>query len=217
MRVTNALFYKNTINNYQRNMQELYKTNAQIASGLKIQNSFEDSGTYVDTMRLNYEVATLEQVKESSTKAQTYANNTDKVLNQFTDSLTTFKTKLIQASNASNSPTSLNALADELSSLREHMISLGNTSINGKYLFSGTAVTIKPLDGNGNYHGNNGKLEALIGSGVKLPYNINGENLFLGKDSDYSRVLSTNVKMLDQIKLHPDSGQSKEIYLTQNK
>ncbi len=216
MRVTNALFYKNTINNYQRNMQELYKTNAQIASGLKIQNSFEDSGTYVDTMRLNYEVATLEQVKESSTKAQTYANNTDKVLNQFSDSLTTFKTKLIQAANSSNSPTSLNALADELSSLREHMISLGNTSINGKYLFSGTAVTIKPLDGNGNYHGNNGKLEALIGSGVKLPYNINGDNLFLGKDSDYSRVLSTNVKMLDQIKLHPDSGQSKEIYLTQN-
>jgi len=93
MRVTNSLFYTNATNNYQKTMQELYKANAQISSGLKIQNSFEDSGVYVDTMRLNYEIATLEQVKESSSKAQTYTNNTDKVLNQFTEALDKFKTK----------------------------------------------------------------------------------------------------------------------------
>lgn len=220
MRVTNSLFYKNTVNNYQRNMQELYKTNAQIASGLKIQNSFEDSGVYVDTMRLNYEIATLEQVKESSAKAQTYANNTDKVLNQFSDALDKFKTKLIQASSESNTETSLEALANELSSLRDHMVSLGNTSINGQYLFSGTSFATKPLDAYGNYSGNDGSIEAIIGSGVKLPYNISGEDLFLGKDSDYNRVLSTNVKMLDQTKLHPDimngTGElSEEVYLNE--
>jgi len=213
MRVTNSLFYTNAVNNYQTNMQELYKTNTQIASGLKIQNSFEDSGVYVDTMRLNDEVASLEQVKESSSKAQTYANNTDNLLNQFTDSLDQFKTKLIQASNASNSPTSLGALANELSALKDHMISLGNTSINGQYIFSGTAFTTKPLDSNGNYKGNDGSIEAIIGSGVKLPYNISGEDLFLGSDSEYNKVLSTNARMLNQIELHPASGDAKEIYI----
>jgi len=198
MRVTNSLFYTNAANDYQRNMQELYKTNTQISSGLKIQNSFEDSGTYVDAMRLNYEVATLEQVKESSSKAQTYANNTDQVFNQFTDALTQFKTKLIQSANETNSETSLNALANELQVLRDHMVSLGNTSINGKYLFSGSAVKIKPVSSDGTYNGNAGNLEATIGSNVKLPYNIDGQSLFLGKDSDYSKIVSTNVVMYNQ-------------------
>ena len=180
MRVTNSLFYQNSVNDYQCNMQELYKTNAQLSSGMKIQNSFEDSGIFVDTMRLNYEVATLEQAKESSAKAQTYANNTDKVLNEFTDALSQFKTKLIQSANESNSPTSLNALADELQVLRDHMVSLGNTSINGQYLFSGTAVNTKPISSDGSYNGNDESIEAVIGSGVKLPYNVNGSDLFLG-------------------------------------
>jgi flagellar hook-associated protein 3 FlgL len=221
MRITNSLFYTNSGNDYQKNMQELYKVNTQISSGMKIQNSFEDSGVYVDTMRLDYEIATLEQVEESSSKAQTYANNTDKTLNQFTDALNQFKTKLVQSANGSHSETSLNALANELEALKNHMISLGNTSINGQYLFSGTAVTTKPLDSNGNYHGNDESVEALIGSGVKLPYNISGKELFLGEDGDYSKVISTNVKMLNQTKLHPEVMQglekdSFEEYLTSN-
>lgn len=221
MRVTNSLFYKNTVNNYQRSMQELYKTNAQISSGLKIQNSFEDSGVYVDTMRLNYEIATLEQIKESSSKAQTYTNNADKVLNQFTDALDKFKTKMLQASNSTQSTTSLNAIADELETLKKSMIALGNTSINGEFLFSGSATSIKPISDDGTYNGNDQILEAVVGSNIKLPYNIDGQELFLGVDSDYNRVVSTNVKMYNQSKLHPDvmvlnsgEAEAKEVYLT---
>lgn len=216
MRITNSLFYTNAANDYQNNMKELFKANTQISSGLKIQNGFEDSGVYVDTMRLNYEVATLEQVKESTSKAKTYANNTDQVLNQLTDALIQFKTKLIQAANESNSSTSLNALGNELQSLRDHMVSLGNTSINGQYLFSGTAVNTKPFNDDGTYNGNDDDIEAIIGSGVKLPYNINGQDLFLGSDSEYNKVLSTNVKILNQIALHPDSGNPEEIYIDEN-
>jgi len=220
MRVTNSLFYTNSKNDYQRNMQELYKVNTQIASKTKILNSFEDSGVYVDTMRLNYEVATLEQIKESSSKAKTYANNTDKVLNQFTDALTQFKTKLVQAASESNSSTSLDALGNELEALRNHMVNLGNTSINGQYLFSGTAVTTRPFNADGTYNGNDGEIEAIIGSGVKLPYNITGEDLFLGSDTDYNKILSTNVKMFNQSKLHPDimiddGTLSEEVYLSE--
>jgi len=223
MRITNSLFYTNTTNDYQRNMQELYKVNQQIASGTKIQNSFEDSGVYVDTMRLNYEVATLEQIKEGTSKAQTFANNTDNVLNQFNDSLNQFKTKMIQASSQVHSATSLDAIANELDSLREHMITLGNTSINGQFLFSGSALSVKPISADGSYKGNGENIETLIGSGVKLPFNIDGESLFLGTDSDYSRILSTNVQMFNQSELHPDimvsdSGvtASKEVYLTEH-
>ncbi|HOI83947.1 MAG TPA: hypothetical protein PKW30_06525, partial [Campylobacterales bacterium] len=36
-------------------------------------------------------------------------------------------------------------------------------------------------------------MKSLINSGVQLPFNIDGQSLFLGSDKDYSRTVSTNV------------------------
>lgn len=221
MRVTNTLFYSTSVTEHQSAMKKLYDIDKQLASGMKIQNSFENSAVYVDTMRLNYELATLEQTKESSSKAQTFALNTDSTLNQMEKALEQFKTKLIQANSSVQSSTSLNAIADELEGIKKNLISLGNTSINGQFLFSGTSLLQKPLDNNGEYFGNKESLTALIGSGVELPYNIDGNSLFLGLDSDYNRIVSTNISMLNQSKLNPnimieENGHlaSQESYLT---
>ncbi len=213
MRMTNSLFYTNAQNDYQTNMKKLYDVNTQISSGRKIQNSYEDSGVYIDSMRLDYEIDTLEQVKESSSKAQTFADNTDTTMNQFSQELDKFKTKLIQAANAANSPTSLDALANDLEATKTHLISIANTSINGQFLFSGSALDVKPVSNDGSYNGNGENLTSLVGSEVRLPYNITGEDLFLGKDSDYNKIVSTNVKMYNQTKLHPESDLPEEIYL----
>ena len=220
MRITNSLFYSSSMQDSQSSIKKLYDINQQMSSKMKIQNSYEDSGVYVDAMRLNYEIATLEQTKETSSKAQTFAQNTDSTMNQFTTALDQFKSKLIQANNASNSTTSLNALANELQSIKDHMVSLGNTSINGQFIFSGSSLLQKPLTNDGVYVGNGENLNAIIGSGVELPYNIDGQSLFLGKDSDYNRIVSTNAPMFNQTKLHPevmgDGGSVEEVYLTQN-
>lgn len=221
MRITNSLFYATSTNEHQRAMKQMYDIDTQLSSAMKIQNSYEDSGIYVDTMRLNYEIATLEQSKETSSKAQTFANNTDATMNQIEDALEQFKTKLIQANSSVHSSTSLNAIADELDAIKTHLITLGNTSINGQFLFSGSALLQKPLQSDGTYVGNGEKLNATIGSDVELPYNIDGQSLFLGIDNDYNRIVSTNVPMYNQSLLHPDvmvlnSGTtaSKEVYLT---
>lgn len=184
MRITNSLLYSSSMQGTQSSMKHLYDINQQMSSKMKIQNSYEDSSIYVNTMRLDSELVTLEQVKEASSKAQTFSQNTDSTLNEFTTALDSFKTKLIQASSTSNSSTSLGALANELQALRDHMVSLGNTSINGQFLFSGSSLLQKPLQDDGTYNGNGDSLTALVGSGVELPYNLDGKSLFLGTDGD---------------------------------
>ncbi len=195
MRITDSLFYTNTNSSYQDSLKKLYDVNAQISSGSKIQNSYEDSSIYVDSMRLDNEISTLSQVKESSSKAGTFADNTDATINQFNDTLIKFKSKLIQAANATNSPTSTEAIANDLQAMRDDLQSIANTSIDGQYLFSGSALDVKPIDDDGTYNGNAQSLSSLIGSNTKLTYNIDGESLFLGSDSDYKKIVSTNVKM----------------------
>ncbi len=195
MRITNQLLYSNFSRDYKRDTLLLNKLTSQISSGHKIQNSFDDSSVYIDSSRLEYEKISLSQIKKSSKSAQTFANNSDTVLNEFNDRLVQFKTKLIQAANASHNETSLNAIADDLQAIKENLMDLANTSINGKFLFSGTAFAVKPIDSEGNYHGNSNEVEATTGTDAALAYNIDGNSLFLGSDSDYSKKLSTNVKM----------------------
>ncbi len=195
MRITDSLLYSNTNSNYQRSMKDLYDVNNQIASGSKIQNSYEDSSIYVDTMRLNNEISTLDQVKEGTSKAQSFADNTDSTLNQMDDALIQFKTKLIQAANTTNSSTSLNAIANDLQAEADHLKSIANTSIDGQFLFSGSALDEKPISNDGTYNGNGENMTTLIGSNSSLPYNIDGESLFLGEDSEYSKAVSTNIKL----------------------
>ncbi len=195
MRITNQLLYSNFARNYQRSGNELNKLSAQISSGKKIQDSFEDSSVYIDDTRLEYEKTTLSQIKDSSQSAQEFANNSDSTLNEFTDALLQFKTKLIQAASGINSPTNLNAIANDLEAIKQNLIDLANTSIKGQFIFSGTAFSTKPIDAEGNYHGNDKEIRATTGAESSLPYNIDGNSLFLGTDGDYKKMVSTNVKL----------------------
>ena len=203
MRITNALLYNTSLRNYRTSSEKLYTINEQIASKLKIQNSYENTSVYIDAMRLNNEIDTLQQSSDSSSKAKTFADNTDSTLTSFSSSLDQFKAKLVQASSTSNSSTSLQALANDLQGIKDYLVNLANTSINGQFLFSGTALSQKPIASDGTYKGNSDNLTALIGSGVELPYNITGQSLFLGKDTDYNRTVSTNISMYNQSKLNP--------------
>lgn len=211
MRITNQLFFNNTQSNYQSSMKGLHNTNQQLSSGLKIQYSFEDTGIYVDAMRLDYEASTLAQVKQTSAKAQSFANNTDKAFNQFSSSLDQFKIKLTQAANdGAMSDTSREAIANELEAIRTHLASVANTSINGTFLFSGSATDVKPISANGSYKGNGESLNALVGSQVQLAYNIDGQSLFLGSSGDYNKKVSANMPMFNLTKLHPGVMQGNE-------
>lgn len=220
MRITNSLLFTTSIRNYRSSTEKLYNINQQINTKMKIQNSYENTSVYIDAMRLSNEIDTLDQSKQSGSSAKSFADNTDSALTSFSSSLATFKTKLVQASSTSNSPTSLQALANDLQGLRDNMLALANTSINGQFLFSGSALSQKPVNSDGTYNGNAENLTAFIGSGVELPYNISGQSLFLGKDSDYNRIVSTNVSMYNQSKLHPDvmtsdtqNAASSQVYL----
>ncbi|NCB55408.1 MAG: flagellin, partial [Epsilonproteobacteria bacterium] len=109
MRITNSLLHSTSLRNYRTNSESLYNINQQIASKLKIQNSYEDTGIYIDAMRLNTEIDTLTQSSAISSKAATFANNTDTTLTSFSSTLDQFKAKLVQASTSTNSTTSLEA------------------------------------------------------------------------------------------------------------
>jgi flagellar hook-associated protein 3 FlgL len=194
MRVTSSMYYDSLYgNNNLKLNKELFDVNKQIASGLKIQYASDDVTTFTETMRLDNEITTLGQIKKSTESGYKVSDQSDVVLNEFTGSMNRMRTLLLQAANGTNDSTSLDAIAKELRGIEEGFKNLANTSINGQYLFSGSAVDVRPISDDGTYNGNDVAMNAFLGSRNQQQYNITGAELFLGEEKLVNREVTSNV------------------------
>ncbi|MFY9141691.1 flagellar biosynthesis protein FlgL [Sulfuricurvum sp.] len=203
MRVTAGSFYNNIYGENNKINKQLFDVNKQISSGMKIQYAHDNPGVFIDTLRLDDEITTLTQVKSSAQSAYKFSTQTDSTIGDIVKTLETMKVKMVNAANDTQSDSSKQAIAKELRGLQDHLMTLANTSIGGQFLFSGTAMTQKPIDANGDYQGNDQSLQAFLGSGVKQKYNISGNDLFLGNESNIYRSITTNVSQLSLTSLYP--------------
>lgn len=188
------MYYRNIFdqNNLQLN-KKLFDVNKQIASGLKIQYAKDDVTVFTKTMRLDNEITTLLQIKQSTESGYKISNQSDVVLNEFETSMNRMRTLMLGAANGVNDETSINALAGELRGIEKNLKSLSNSSIDGKYLFSGSLVDTKPIADDGSYRGNDKAINSFGGSNVQERYNLPGSELFLGEESVVRREITTNV------------------------
>lgn len=197
MRITNKLNTYNSINQVQTGMKNLYKSYNQLSSGLQIQNSYEGAGMYITNTRLEYEYATLSQIEDASKLADELMKNTDSTMSEMEKLLTQFKVKVTEAANATQTLTSREVIAKELETIRQQIVDLANTSVNGQFLFSGSLTNTKPFDYSGNYYGDDKRLNIVTGDGVKNAYNIPGYDLFYKADNDFKKQITTNVSFTD--------------------
>lgn len=197
MRITSKLNNYNAIRTANTSMNNLYKIYNQTSTGLKIQNSYESANTYITNARLDYEYATLSQVENATKLANEMMNNSDDTMSEMVDLLTRFKVKVTEAASATSTPTSRDVIAKELETIRQQIVDLANTSVNGQFLFSGGLTNTKPFDYSGNYYGDDKTLNVITGDGVKNAYNVTGYDLFYSADSDFKKQITTNVSFTD--------------------
>ncbi len=208
MRVTDQFLFDNFQSDNSRVLKELNRLNTQISSGQKIQNSYDDSAVYADKLKFESQESELKALKSRVTSAKSFADATDSVLSDFTQTLRDFKTKLIQASNATMNSDNLKTVATELKEMKKHLISLANSQINGEYLFSGSAVNSRPINERGEYMGNDKAIMTLVGKGVNIQNNIDGKSLFLGESLEVKKSIETNVRLKNLISDEPLTAQS---------
>ncbi|MDF1876073.1 flagellar biosynthesis protein FlgL [Sulfurimonas sp. SAG-AH-194-I05] len=204
MRVTQSMYYKNMYGTTSSQLQtKLFDVNKQIASGVKMQYAYEDVTSFSETMRLDNEINILGQVKKSVDSGYKVSNQTDTVLNDFESSIERAKVLLIQAASDVQSESSTDAIAKELRGIEKNLKNLANTSINGKFLFSGSAIDTKPIRDDGIYMGNAASLNSFLGAGISQKYNLSGAELFLGEESSVKREITSNVPQYNLSSKYP--------------
>ncbi len=194
MRVSQSTYYNNIFANSNAKLnQELFDVNKQIASGLKIQYASDNVRIFAETMRLDNEMVTVGQTKKSIQSGYKVSNQTDVTISEFTKSMNRMRTLLVQVANDTNDKTSRDAIIKELREIEKNLKDLANSSINGQFLFSGSAVNVKPIADDGTYRGNDVGMKAFLGSHNQQKYNITGGELFLGEEGSVNREITSNV------------------------
>ena len=97
----------------------------------------------------------------------------------------------VKASTDSNVKPDFAAMAKKIRELNEQLKMIANSTYGSKYIFAGSNVTETPYE-NGNWRGNSEAMETEIGVGVKIPFNIDAREFFVGR--------------LDELQVDPASG-----------
>ena len=141
MRITMQSIHKNILTNLNKLTTDMNRINNQISSGKQMSTISDNPVNLVTALGLRSsltQITTYQDNLKFGDKTITAAEN---ALTQMKDLALRAKTLAIQQINASVSPTNRASAAEEVRHLWEQAIFLGNSEVNGKYVFGGYRTT----------------------------------------------------------------------------
>jgi flagellar hook-associated protein 3 FlgL len=148
------------------------------STGMRVSAPSDDPAAAAELTRLNAAKARTEQFQKSVSSARGDAELAEGVLGEAGDVFARVNEIAIQGANGSLSADDRKSLADEVSSLKEHLVGLANTKSANGYLFGGSATTTAPFDIDGNFVGNDDAHNVEVSPGVTVRSNPSGANAF---------------------------------------
>ncbi len=137
MRVTQETFFRMTLNSVLQQKDELYKLNQQVASGKCINQPSDDP---VGSITSQYSHRMLDEIDQYDTNlkhGQDWLQTAQSTMQNMSDLLAQVKVKAEQMSTSTYTSEQRAAVAIDASNLFQQLVSLGNTQVNGQYIFSG--------------------------------------------------------------------------------
>lgn len=151
MRITNSMMMNSMMRNMSKNLSRMSKTEENLATGKNFLRPSDDPIGVSRSLRLNTDVANMEQFKKNSEDALSWINTTELALNNVVDVLQRARELTLQAANETNSVDERKAIATEIGQLKEQLINIANTDYAGSYIFSGYKTNKPPVGTDGNY------------------------------------------------------------------
>ncbi|WP_186580799.1 flagellar hook-associated protein FlgL [Aquibacillus kalidii] len=152
MRVTQGMLSNNMLRNMSNSYNSLGKYMDQLATGKKINKPSDDPVVAMKGMNYRSELKNVEQYQRNISEVHNWMDNSDSALDQTTSTLHRLRELAVQSANGTYDKDQREAIAAEVDQLKEHLVGISNTKVNGKYIFNGTKTTgdgpVK-LDANG--------------------------------------------------------------------
>lgn len=167
----------------------------QLASGRRVALPSDGPAAASAWVGVHTELAQTDQFARNISGLRTTIQSADSALNAVVTAMTRAISLGTQGGNGTLSAEQRQALAQEVGHIQEQLVGLGNTSVNGIYLFAGTEVTTKPyaldpLATSGvQYSGNANGVSVEIAPGESIKTQIPGSDLFNATGADVFQAI----------------------------
>ncbi len=190
MRITNNMLINNMMRNLNNNLKKMNKIQQKLSSGKKFQLPSDDPIGVSRSLKLNTDIAKIEQYKRNLDDAVSWLEITESAVAKVEDVLQRARELTVQAANGTNSDDDLKMISSEIEQLKDHLIKISNTTYAGRYIFSGYKTDVPLLDENGFYKPNTLHKDEIsrynVGVSDSIEVNVVGVRVFgkLGADLD---------------------------------
>jgi len=185
MRITSNLQNNQILSSIVTGQTDLATLQQQVNSGQKI-NAGSDNPSAVSTiLNASATLNKIEMYEDNIYYLNAEGNLTDSTLGSVSDAIQRIKTLTIEAANATNNSSSLDAIKSEVEELKKQIVSLANTKYQDNYIFSGNKTSTETYtiadDGSIVYNGTPAsgdyKREYSIADGVNISINYPGSSI----------------------------------------
>ncbi|MGI6037269.1 MAG: flagellar hook-associated protein FlgL [Limnochordia bacterium] len=182
MRVTNNMMARQMLSNFNKGLERLARLNDQLSSGKTITRPSHNPAGAPQIMRLKTGLMEIEQYRRNADEMVSWLETTDSALNAVGEALHRARELVIRGASSGLPEESYQALADEMGQLLEGIVDIANSSHGARYIFAGQKTTAPPFafdaDGKVVYQGDQGPLQAELGVGITMTYNVLGDAVF---------------------------------------
>ncbi|WP_042195532.1 flagellar hook-associated protein FlgL [Paenibacillus camerounensis] len=199
LRVTSNMMNSQLLLNLNRNARTMNDTQLQLSTGRKINKPSDDPVGITYSLRYRAEISSNEQYTKNVDSALSWLDYNDTVLGQAGDVVQRLRELTVQAGTGSNPQSALDSINEEVLQLKEQLVDIANSKLNGKYIFNGEQYDAKPFDfvkgPDGTFDTTKaittdpGQIQYVVGEGVQLTISQNGNDVF-GYSSDADNIFN---------------------------
>jgi len=167
------------VNTMMRNlngaMGSIDRSYEQLSSMSRVNRPSDDPVALARILRIRDNKVENAQYTRNSGYAKTWLDITDTSLDQANQAIIRAKELAVQGANGVYDEEQRQSMAKEIDQLLQHMVEIGNSSYEGRYIFGGYRSNLKPYDltsKGANFPGNTGNIITEVARDVMLPYNV---------------------------------------------
>lgn len=176
----NSTTYRALQNNLRSTSTTLNQLYIKASTGIEVGKASDSPSSVGTIIGCRSDIVKSERYVENCRHVQDTLSASETYIDSVEDLLTRAKEIAINGANDSLSATDKTTLADEVGQLREQLLDLANTRVNGKYLFAGYNDQTEPFSGSPvTYNGTDDHQMIEISPGNTVAKNITGDELFM--------------------------------------
>ena len=191
MRIANKTLFDSVARNLSKTSTEMFRANQMVSSGKRIENLSDDPIGLVAVLDLRSSLANINQLQRNIDAGRSWLNMGESALTQVEDLMSQTKALCVEMASDTKGSTERRNAGTVVDGYLQQVLSLANTQVNGRYIFSGTKTDTAPFvydetgpPPNVAYQGNDTAFSVKIGKDINVEVGRDGETVFGDNGSD---------------------------------